>query len=297
MHLYQLQNDENAMERIRAAHELESFPTNDVIEALSKSIDSDNFWAVQLEASKSLGKIGTKTALSALLERVNHKDHRTRRGVAYGLRGFAKLEANDREKAIDSLVKILGNDEAYFARGYAAWSLGFYKGSDKAFDAMKMATSQESINDIVRFRVFYGFWQMDDPRAIPIAIDQLEHGKWHQGRLHAAFCLGKIGKGDPRASKALLAAERIPNVYVRDEAAGALGALGDTLLIGDMEAWLSREPEGRTRRRLRESIHLLKEKVIGAEKLSKLNTDLEKLASDSKTSEAKINALEAKIGR
>ncbi|MDH2901820.1 MAG: M1 family aminopeptidase [archaeon] len=297
MHLYQLQNDENAMERIRAAHELESFQTNDVIEALSKSVDSDKFWAVQLEAAKALGKMGTKASLTALLERVNHKDHRTRRGIAHGLRGFANLDPEDREKAIDALVKILQNDEAYFARGYAAWSLGFHKGSDKAFEAMKMATSQESINDIVRFRVFYGFWEMDDPRAIPIAIDQLDHGKWHQGRMLAAFCLGKIGKGDPRTSKALLGAERIPNVYVRDEAATALGTLGDASLIGDIEAWLSREPEGRTRRRLRESIHLLKEKVIEVEKLSKLNTDLEKLASDSKTSEAKINALEAKIGR
>jgi aminopeptidase N len=297
MHLYQLQNDENAMERIRAAQELAAFPTRDVIEALCKSVDSDKFWAVELESAKALGKIGTKEALNALLDRVNHRDHRTRRGIAFGLRGFADLEASDKEKAIDALIKILGNDEAYFARGYAAWSLGFYKGSQKAFEALKMATSQESINDIVRFRVFYGFWQMDDPRAIPIAIEQLERGKWHQGRMLAAFCLGKIGRGDDRARRALLAAEKISDVYVRDEAALALGQFGDTSLIGELESWLSREPEGRTRRRLRESIHLLKEKALETERLSKISVDLEKLAQETTDSRTKISALEAQIER
>ena len=297
MHLYQLQNDENVMERIRAAGQLSAFKTSDVVEALCRAVDSDKFWAVQLEAAKALGKMETREALNSLVQRVNHQDHRTRRGIAYGLRGFADLENEDRERAIDALIKILENDEAYFARGYAAWSLGFYKGSEKAFEAMERATSQESINDIVRYRIFYGYWQMDDPKAIPIAIDQLEKGMWHQGRMMAAYCLGKIGRGDPRALKALLGAEKIPNVYARAEAAGALGVLGDTTAIGDIEAWLSREPEGRARRRLRESIHLLEEKVLETEKISKLNSDVEKLTSDSKKSEAKINALEEKISR
>jgi aminopeptidase N len=297
MHVYQLHNDENVMERVRAAQELASFPTGEVIEALCKSIDSDKFWAVELEAAKSLGKIGTREALARLLERVNHKDHRTRRGIAYGLRYFANLDETSKEKAIDALIKILGNDEAYYARGYAAWSLGFYKGSQRAFEALKTATSQESINDIVRFRVFYGFSEMDDPRAIPIAIEELEHGKWHQGRMLAAFCLGKIGRGDERARKALLASERIPNVYVREEAASALGELGDTSLVRELESWLSRETEGRVRRRLRESIHLLKEKILETEKLSKISVDLEKLSAQNKESEIKIRSIEARLDR
>jgi HEAT repeat protein len=138
---------------------------------------------------------------------------------------------------------------------------------------------------------------MNDPRAIPLAIEALEKGKWHQGRGMAATCLGKIGKGDPRALKALLLAERIPDVYVKGEAAGALGELGETAIIGELEAWLSRETEGRTRRRLREAIHLLKTKVLEAEKLTKLNLDLEKLESESKKSEAKLSALEARVER
>lgn len=296
MHLYQLKNDENAMERVRAAQELTAFPTDDVVQALCDALDSDKFWGLQSEAGKALGKIGTPKALEALLARVNHKDHRSRRGIAFGLRGFAKLDT-DKEKAIDALINILENDEAYFARGYAAWSLGFYKGSVKAFEALNRATSQESINDIIRYRVFQGYWEMGDQKAVPIAIDQLEHGKWHQGRMLAAYCLGKIGKGDPRAVEALFATELIPNVYIREEAAGALGELGDTSLIPQLEAWLAREPEGRTRRRLRESINQLKEKVLEAERLSKLKSDVEVLNEKTQKAEAKISALESKVAR
>ncbi|MHB1908623.1 MAG: M1 family aminopeptidase [Nitrososphaerales archaeon] len=294
MHLYQLRNDENAMERIRAAHELALFPTDDVVEALAERVDSDPFWAVQSECGKALGKVGTKKALESLLQKTNHKDHRTRRGIAFGLRGFPNLEEGS-ERAIDALVKILENDEAYFARGYAAWSLGFYKGSDKAFDALRKATSQEAINDIVRYRVFQGFWQMNDPRAIPLAIEQMQKGKWHQGRMLAAYCLGKIGVGNPLVARALLDAERIPNIYVRDEAAGALGELGDPSLIPDIEAWLSKEPEGRARRRLRESINILHDKSLEAQKISKVSSDIEKLGEQATKTEAKIGKIEARL--
>ncbi len=298
MHLYQLKNDENAMERIRAAIELgASFPEDDVVEVLAEVADNDKFWAVQNEACKAIGKVGSKKALAALLERVEHKDHRTRRGVAFGLRGFVNLENQDKEKAIDSLIQILENDEAYFARGFAAWSLGFYKGSDKAFEALKRAISQESINDIVRYRAFQGYAEMNDPRAIPIAVDYLEHGKWHQGRGLAAYCLGKIGKGNSEAAKALLDSEKISNVFVRDEAAGSLGTLGDTSVVPRLETWLSREEEGRTRRRLRESIYLLKEKILETENASKVSLELAQIEEKLKKTESTINALEARVGK
>jgi aminopeptidase N len=298
MHLYQLKNDENAMERVRAAIELgNSFPEDNVIEALAETADMDKFWAVQLEACKAIGKIGSKKALAALRERVKHKNHKTRRGVAFGLRGFVNLENEEREKAMDSLIEILENDEAYYARGYAAWSLGFYKGSDKAFEALKRAISQESINDIVRYRAFQGYSEMNDPRAISIAIDCLEHGKWHQGRGLAAYCLGKIGRGNSLATRALLEAEKIPDIYIRDEAAGSLSMLGDASSVPMIEAWLSRETEGRTRRRLRESIYLLKEKVLETENTSQLSSDIAKVEEKLKKTESMINSLEARVGK
>jgi aminopeptidase N len=296
MHIYQLKNDDNSMERIRAAGELgSSFPDDDVVQALAESVDKDKFWAVQLEAGKAIGKIGSKKALESLLARTSHKDHRTRRGIAFGLRGFTGLKDAEREKAIDSLIQILESDEAYYARGYAAWSLGFYKDSDKAFDALKRAVSQESINDMVRYRVFQGYYEMNDPRAIPIAIDYMDHGKWHQGRGLAAYCLGKIGKGNPEATQALLDAERIPNIYVRDEAAAALGMLGDTSIIPKLEAWLSREPEGRARRRLREAIFLLKEKALEANGVSKVGSDVARIEDQLKKTDSKVSSLEALV--
>ena len=138
MYLYQLRNDENAMERVRAAEALgEKFRTDDVVEELSSVIDSDKFWGVKLEAAKYLGKIGSRRALDFLLSKKDHDDHRARRGVAIGLRYFAELDSG-REEALDALINYVQNDYSYYVRAFAAESLGFFKKSEKALDALKV---------------------------------------------------------------------------------------------------------------------------------------------------------------
>jgi aminopeptidase N len=295
MHIYQLNNDDNSMERYYACNELANFPTDDVVAALGEAIDSDGFWGVQAEAAKALGKIATKKAFEVLLSKVSHKNHKTRRGIAYGLRGFTDLEGHD--PAIDALIKILENDEAYYARGYAAWSLGFYKKSEKAFEAMKRALAQDSIIDIVRYRLFQGFAERGDTRAVPLAIDYLLHGKEFQGRMLAARAVGKLGKGDEKAKEALLSIQHDQDTFVREDAALAVADLQDSSSVPALEEWLASEMDGRVRRRLRESIHVLKERVLETEKIAKLNADIEKLSRDAKKAEDKIAALEAIVNK
>ncbi|MDG6922327.1 MAG: HEAT repeat domain-containing protein, partial [Nitrososphaerota archaeon] len=217
MLLHQLKRDSNSMERIRAAMELAEFKTSDVVQALSASIESDRFWGVRLEAAKNLGKIGTKNALDALLAKKNHKDHRTRRGVASGLRFFSKLE--EHERAIDALIHYLDSDESYFVRAHSAHSLGFYSKSERAFLALRSALNQESVNDQIRYRAFLGFAEMKNPNALTLAQEYLSTGKEYQGRTGAAYAIGKIGKGNAEALSSLLSAMSIDDIRVRAEAA------------------------------------------------------------------------------
>ncbi len=292
MHLYQLLYDGNVMERIRACHELENFFSEDVITALVRVIETDKFWGVQLEAAKALGKIGTERALEELLSMVHHKDHRVRRGIAQGLRGFARLAEKDSERAIDALIQLLENDQTYYARAYAAESLGFFKGSEKAFEAEKRALLQYSINDMIAYRTFAGFEERKDTRAIPLAIDYLQNGREFQGRAAAARALGKLGRGSNTATEALLLAKEIPDVRIRSNAATAIQYLEDPSLIPALESWLSKEPEGRCRRRLRETIFVLRERLFHFDQLSKVREQMEKLTSENKKLEERLLALE-----
>ena len=257
MLLHQLKFDENSMERIRAASELTDYKTHDVIDALSRSIDSDKFWGVQLEVAKNLGKIATKEALDALLVRKDYKDHRVRRGVAAGLRYFAKLEESD--DAINALINYLYTDVSYYVRAYSAHSLGFYPDSEKVFIALREALNQGSVNDQIRYRAFLGFAELKNPKALPLAQEYLEHGKEYQGRTGAAYTIGKIGKGDTTAMSALLSTRSMSDIRVRAESAGAIAYLEDPSAIPQLEEWLSSETAGSVRRRLRETIEGLKE--------------------------------------
>ncbi|MGI0086126.1 MAG: HEAT repeat domain-containing protein, partial [Nitrososphaerales archaeon] len=293
MHIHQLKHDENAMERIRAAQELEGLTTADAIRALGESIDQDKFWGVRLEAARALGKIGTKAAFEVLLSKVNHKDHKARRGVAAGLRGFNGTEVS--EAAVEALVKLLENDQSYYTRAYAAHSLGYYKKSEIAFQALKANLAQDSHNDIVRYGIFQGFGEMGDPRAIPLAIDYLQHGKHFYGRMYAAYALGRIGKGDQKALDVLLETRREGDVHVKEAAAESVALLNDTSAIPSLEEWLSKEMEGRVRRMLRESIYNLKERLLQTEQLSKISGDVEKISSDAKRANERISSLEASV--
>jgi HEAT repeat protein len=159
---------------------------------------------------------------------------------------------------VDALVYILNNDESYYARAYAAYSLGFYVNSEKAFTSLVDATKQDSINDQIRYRAFLGFIEMKNTKTLPIAIEYLKNGKEFPGRNAAAYAVGKLGRGNPEAMKALLSTKDIDEFRVRAESAFSITYLEDPSVIPELEAWLSQESAGYVRRRLRETINTLR---------------------------------------
>jgi aminopeptidase N len=291
MSLYQLRNDPNARERVRAASELSEFRTDDVVEALAGVVDSEEFWWVRLEAAKNLGKIGREGALNALLQRVSNKDHRVRRGIAMGLAYFGEMES---EAPVDALIKFLDYDESYYVRAYAGESLGSYRKSERAFEAMRSALTQDSINDQIRYRTFLGFEGRRDKRALELAKKYLVEPGEHNGRIGAARVLGKLGKGDPEAARTLLSMEKEPNIYVRDGAALALAFIQDPALIPQIEEWLSREPVGKVKRSLREAIFASSQDSAQTERLAKLEQDLQRANEETRKLSDRLATIESK---
>jgi aminopeptidase N len=295
MYLYQLHNDENAMERVRAAEALgEKFRTDDVVEELASVIDADKFWGVKLEAAKYLGKVGSRRALDFLLSKKDHEDHRARRGVGIGLRYFAELEAG-RDEALDALIQYVNNDYSYYVRAFAAESLGFFKKSERALEALKAATSQESVNDQVRYRAFLGFAELKSPLVLPLAEDYLKNGRWSWGKIGAVHAVAKSGKGRPEALELLLSLQSDPDARIRGASAAAIAELGDFTIVTQLEEWLAKETEGRTERRLREAIYLLQQNVKETEKVLRLEENVRKLTEEAKKLQDELGTVKAKL--
>ncbi|MHB8568446.1 MAG: M1 family aminopeptidase [Nitrososphaerales archaeon] len=300
MYIFEAFKSSDSVERIRACEELASFKTDDVVEVLSQVIDCDKFWGVKLETAKVLGKIGSKLALRHLLSRCDNSDHRVRRGIAYGLRHFSDLEQSDVTLAIESLIKILENDVSFYTRGTAANSLGFYRNSERAFEAMKSALAQDSINDVVRRGVFQGFVERRDARAVQLAADYIQDSKKNFfGKIEAVRLLGKLGTGSNVASDALFAASKSGHVRVMYPAALAFGDLNDFEMIPRLESWLSTEEEGRVKRALRETIYSLESRrdSIAREPLSSIRGQLNQLSHETRQLSDRLDVEEEKNSR
>ncbi|MDA4129644.1 MAG: M1 family aminopeptidase [Thaumarchaeota archaeon] len=295
MFLHQLRHDENAMERVRAAEALgNEFRTEDVIEELSASIDSDKFWGVRLEAAKFLGKLGTRRALDFLLSKKDHKDHKVRRGVAMGLRYFAELESG-RAEALETLIEYTRSDYSYYVRAFAAESIGFFKKSERAREALKAAILQDSVNDQVRYRAFLGFAELKSPEVIPLAAEYLKNGLYSWGKIGAVEAVAKAGKGRPEALELLLSLKTDPDPRIKEAAAGSISDLEDQGVVPDLKEWLSSEEDGRTARRLRETIFDLEQKVKQTEKIAQLEEDVRRITEESNKLKSEVAEMKAKL--
>ena len=259
MFLYQLENSDSVMERVWALHYLSNLTKSEdrqiVVSALEKAVETDRFWGVRYEASKELGNLKSQGALNFLLSKTRADDSKVRRGVAFALRNFSDVEDLGQKKVIvDELVWLLNNDESYFVRANAVWSLGFYSPEQGVFEAMESALKQDSVVDIVRSHTFKGFSERPDLRAIPLALNYLRSGKEMRGRVAAVSYLGKTLKDDPKIMDSILELKDAWDPRLRSEAVSALENSNDHNIVPILQQWLENEIYGNVRRKLRELI-------------------------------------------
>ncbi len=211
-----------------------------------------------------------------------------------GLRYFADLEPGP-EEAIDALAHFLQNDYSYYVRAFAAESLGFFKKSERVLGVLTAALSQESVSDQVRYRAFLGFAELKSPAVLPLAEGYLKSGKWSWGKIGAVHAVSKSGKGHQEALELLLSLQSDPDGRIRGAAASAIADLGDSNTLPALEEWLSREPEGRAARRIRETIFALGQNVKEAEKVARLEDSVQKLTEETSKLKGELESLKAAL--
>ncbi len=286
MLLHQLQNDKNAIGRVRAAQRLSKHVGEDVIEALKTAGLKDPFWGVQAEAAKSLGVIRTSDALKALLSCLKTKHPKARRAVVKALGEFRD------EEAAKALVAVLEEgDPSYYVEGEAARSLGKTK-SPKAFDVLKRNLRKESHNEAIRIGVFDGYSELKDPQAIPIVTEWTRYGKPHLARTAATTALGKLGEAKPEVTDHLIRLLDDPWFRVRIEAAIALGDLLEAKALDPLNRLIDRELDGRVKRRAREAIRKIQAGREASDEFRRLRDDVDKLREENRQLKERLERIE-----
>lgn len=289
--LFQLQNDDDPMGRIEAAHGLAKMGTPELVEKLKDALLTDKFWAVQGEIAHALGTIRSKSSLQSLIHCLKVKHPKARRMVVRALGEFRD------DEAANALLPILKNDASYFIEGEAALALGKTR-TKLGFEALKEGLKKESWNETIRIQIFSGFGELKDERAIEIAREWSIYGKPPLARLGAIACLGKLGDAFPLKKEEILD-HLIPLLHDPDfrpklATVGALGDLKHEKAIPHLEQMAERELDGRIKRRAREVIQKIREGKDKGDEVKKLREDYDKLREESRQLRDRLDRLETK---
>lgn len=263
MWIFQALNGENVIEKIRACEQIAEKHDEDdrtALEILSSLADRpDEFWGVRLETVRNLGKLDSKSSFEKLYQLAHNNDRFIRRGAASGLKAFSS-NADLREDAVRLLIELLENDVSFRVRAAAASSLGSYRGNKNSIEALKKASTQDSLGDILRAAAFKALGEIGDVDSAQAMLDYFLHGNAHQGRIAAVKAFGELSKNNSHTAETILAARDFADARIRMEAANVLALIGSRDDLKPLATWLEVEPEGRVRRRIREAMYSIEQK-------------------------------------
>jgi aminopeptidase N len=234
---YQALHDADSMGRVRAAIELRASRSETGVKALSEAASKDSFWAVRLEAVKSLAEYKTDASRAGLLEAVKDKDSKVRRAAINGLATFKD------KRLAELFINIINSDPSYYAVAVAAKALGETE-TPGAFDTLAALLKQDSWQDTIKGGALNGLAALKNPSALEIGLKFAAPGNRASLRGTAFQMLATIGKGDDRVLKTLTDALKDPAPQVLFSAVQAIGALGDPRAAPALEELLKNAPPG-----------------------------------------------------
>ncbi len=171
--LYQLQHATELSDRADATIALSKIKNDDeVVAALSASLNSDSFWGMRVLSAQALGKIGGPSALKHLLAALDtNKEPVIRNHIVTSLGNF-----KDNADLAPKLQSIAANDSSYRARAAALEALGRTKSAD-ALPVLTAAVTSESPDDLLRIYALRSLGFLGNDKAVPLLTDWSKPGE------------------------------------------------------------------------------------------------------------------------
>ncbi len=204
---YQLIADEDVLGRVWALDQLSTraaAATTSAVEKqritteLANAVTGDKFWGVRLNATTALAEVKDPAARPAMVAATRDQNARVRAGAVTAL-------AKSKDPALASLYEKLLNDHSYAVIKAAALALGETR-VPSAYDALGKLINTTSWRDNIRVSALAGLAELQDKRAVDVALRYADKGNPIPLRAAALRLLGKVGGDNPKAFSLIAAA-------------------------------------------------------------------------------------------
>jgi aminopeptidase N len=256
---HQLRHDDDILGRIEAAELLSSRPGDTkAVAALDAALDSDSAWAVRARAATSLGQFDRDPAVvAALMDATRDRDSRVRTAAVSALGALRPIAVDSVDRRVAGapggapmsdlswLRRMTTDDPSRYVRGAA---LVAYATLDpaRAMEVIEPALARDAWLDIERTQAVHALGTLGTPDAWRRLTSFLAPGTSRRTRQAtiAALVRGAHGR------EAELAAAIVPlldadDLFIRTDAARALGSLAQPSSVAALEARLAIEAESR----------------------------------------------------
>jgi aminopeptidase N len=279
---------------VYAARELGTRGGVRATQALVDALGRDPSYVVQSAAALALGALRTEAARDALIGAVATTEHpRARRAVVRALGNF-----RGDELAAATLARVVeSGDPSYFVEAEACLSLGKTR-SPRAPELLKKASERESYMDIIRQLAYRGLAEARDESAIPFLVAATEYGRVSHGRRAAIAALADLARGrrdrSEREARELIE-DRLRDRDFRIQFASLEGiaVLADPTSIGALRDLISRELDGRLRRRAREILRDISEGRSPSAEIAALRDELDRLRGETARIRERLDRMDA----
>jgi len=305
----QLENKDDVIGRLLAIETLGKEKDKKTVDEMKKVLNDDPFYAVRIEASKALKRMGTDEAFAALSESMKQTDARVRRQVV------SDIGSTYRSESYDKMIETIENEKNPDILAECIENIGLYHSPQTKKILVRYLDSDSFRNRLAEASI-NGIRKIDDPNYIAVLRKTIENRK---DQLETSTFVSALD------TLAYLARERNnktpirqflekyvdnQNPYIKTGAIRALGTLGDVRAKPLLESFISDSERGGDvpRRRLsgnyaqaaRTALDKLnkEEKFAPAEvielrqKIDEMKKETDKLKNDLEDMKKKISASE-----
>ena len=278
MLLSQLEASSDASSRRRAAEELSSFKGDfEVVQSLERTVRKDDqHFGVRCEAAKSLGKIGSKDALDALLGLAAIENRRVRRAVVAALGEFRD------ERVAKPLAAALKGDASPYVQCQAALSYAKAR-LPGAFEVVTSAVGTPSPEEAVTEACLEALGYVKEARSRAYIRRYVPYGsplRARVGALKGLLKLGHLEEEDVATLRDILREDK--EFAVRSQVLEMVSELLDARFSAAVDEAAQSDPDPRNRRRAMEVSLRLADSSSVAKALSDVRDDLAKVRSENR---------------
>jgi aminopeptidase N len=283
----QLAEAPSARGRILAAELLAKRDDPSTVRALAEALERGReFWAVRGAAASSLGSIRSADAFAALVKNARTRHAKVRRAVVAALGDFRNGEA------VRALKPAL-DDASYLVASAACRALGGTRQRD-AFELLSGAIDRPSWADAIRAGAMSGLAKLRDKRGVPLIRERTRYGHSNRGRRSAVAALAELSPGK-KTRELLEDLLEDADPHLRVSVVDALADVGDPRARPALRRQLSRDLDGRVRRRIREVLRDLG--GAGKRELRRMREEIEQLRRDHAEMKARMTRLEGRLAK